>query len=159
MTRWLDDTEDRAWRGYRWMHTLLNSRIVKDLGSDSDLSDSDYDVLSTLSEADDHSWRSSELAHRLRWSTSRLAHQVGRMQRRGLVARSRRVDDRRGATVALTDEGWATLRRAAPLHVDSVRRHFIDLLTDAELRALAKIAGKVVAHLEDAERVERGVDV
>ena len=144
--RWLTKDEDRAWRGYRRMHTLLDLQVARDLG-DSGLSDADYDVLSTLSEAPQGQWRAGELAKRLLWSTSRLAHHTGRMQRRGLVARVDCPGDGRGTGLALTDSGWATLRRAAPDHVRSVRRHIIDLLDADEVRSLASIAAKVVAHL------------
>ncbi|MEO6885493.1 MAG: hypothetical protein ABI232_04285 [Jatrophihabitantaceae bacterium] len=40
---------------------------------DSDLSEADYDVLSTLSESPEGCWRARNLAARLLWSTSRLA--------------------------------------------------------------------------------------
>ncbi|MGH9060927.1 MAG: MarR family winged helix-turn-helix transcriptional regulator, partial [Acidimicrobiales bacterium] len=101
-TRWLSDGEERAWRAYRRMRTLLDLQISRDLARDSGLSDPDYDVLSTLSEAPASSWRANVLAERLLWSTSRLAHHVGRMERRGLVARSDCRGDARGATVTLT---------------------------------------------------------
>ena len=145
--RWLTPAEDEAWRGYRRMRTLLDLQLARDLGQDSELSEPDYDVLSTLSEGPQPRWRASDLATHLRWSSSRLAHHVGRMERRGLVAREPCADDRRGAMITLTDTGWATLRAAAPPHVESVRRHFIDLLTPAEVAALATISQKVIAHL------------
>jgi DNA-binding MarR family transcriptional regulator len=129
------------------MHTLLGLQITRDLARDSGLSDSDYDVLSTLSEAPEPSWRASALADRLLWSTSRLAHHVARMERRDLVVRGYCSNDARGATVALTQAGWKALQDAAPPHVESVRRHLIDLLTPAEVDALATIAGKVTEHL------------
>jgi DNA-binding MarR family transcriptional regulator len=146
--RWLSAAEERAWRGYRRMRTLLDLQISRDLATDSGLSDSDYDVLSTLTEAPEPVWRASDLAARLLWSSSRLAHHVGRMERRGLVVRGGCSDDGRGATVALTEEGWRQLREAAPKHVASVRLHFIDVLTPVEIEALATISAKVVAHLE-----------
>lgn len=147
MTRWLTPAEDRAWRGYRLMRTLLDLQLARDLTADSSLSEADYDVLSTLSEAPGDQWRASELAARLLWSTSRLAHHVGRMQKRGLVARQAVDSDGRGATIVLTDAGRATLRAAAPLHLESVRRHLFDLLTPAETDALAAISTKVVDRL------------
>lgn len=149
MTRWLDPDEQRSWRLYRRMRTLLDLQINRDLKQDSGLSETDYDVLSTLSESPDNSWRARELAARLLWSTSRLAHQVKRMEQRGLVERHGTEDDARGAIVALSPEGLATLQAAAPLHVESVRENLIDLLTPAELRTLGRIAGKVVDHLGD----------
>jgi DNA-binding MarR family transcriptional regulator len=151
-TRWLSEEEERAWRAYRRMRTLLDLQIGRDLARDSGLSDSDYDVLSTLSETTEPSWRASALAERLLWSTSRLAHHVGRMERRGLVARRDCADDGRGATVTLTEAGWKALREAAPHHVESVRHHLIDLLTPAEVEALATIAAKVIDHFAEPGR-------
>jgi DNA-binding MarR family transcriptional regulator len=151
-TRWLSESEQRAWRAYRRMHTLLDLRIRRDLGHDSQLSDSDYDVLSTLTEGPEPSWRASALAERLLWSTSRLAHHAGRMERRGLIARGECAEDGRGATLTLTDAGWAALRAAAPGHVASVRRHFIDLLTPSQVQCLGEVAGQVLEHFDQGER-------
>jgi len=86
------------------------------------------------------------------WSTSRLAHHLGRMESRGLVVRAECEEDGRGATVTLTDAGWAALQAAAPAHVESVRRNLIDLLTPPEVQALATISAKVVSHLADPVR-------
>lgn len=145
-TRWLSPAEERAWRGYRRMRTLLDLRLARDLAQDCGLSEPDYDVLSTLTEAPGSSWRANELAARLLWSSSRLAHHVGRMERRGLVTRRSSDDDGRGAVIAISDEGMAILRRAAPGHVESVRRHLVDLLTPAEIETLAAISAKVIDH-------------
>jgi len=150
-TRWLSAEEERAWRRYRRMRTLLDLAISRDLRQDSRLSEADYDVLSTLSESPNDSWRARDLAARLLWSTSRLAHQVGRMEQRNLVSRSGTDTDARGAVVALTRHGRDVLDAAAPPHVDSVRRNLIDLLTPAEVKALDRIAGKVVDHLQTGE--------
>jgi DNA-binding MarR family transcriptional regulator len=148
---WLDAQQEQAWRRYRRMRTLLDLQIARDLRHDSGLSDADYDVLSTLSESPDGSWRARDFAARLLWSTSRLAHQVRRMEQRGLVQRRGTDDDARGAVVTLTDDGWTALRAAAPRHVASVRRNLIDLLTPAETRALDKIASKVIANLDTGQ--------
>jgi DNA-binding MarR family transcriptional regulator len=129
------------------MRVLLDLELARDLAADSGLSDPDYDVLSTLTEVDDHRWRITELATHLRWSTSRLSHHIGRMEHRGLVHRESTAADGRGAMVALTDEGWRAIRAAAPEHVASVRRHFIDLLSPHEVATLEEVARKVVDHL------------
>ena len=146
-TRWLTAPQERAWRRYRRMRTLLDLQIARDLNKDSGLSETDYDVLSTLSEKPEGRWRARALAAQLLWSTSRLAHHAGRMEQRGLVARQPCPGDARGALISLTEQGRAALERAAPLHVASVRRHIIDLLTPGEIAALDTIAGKVITHL------------
>jgi DNA-binding MarR family transcriptional regulator len=145
--QWLTAEQERAWRRYRRMRTLLDLQLARDLRVESDLSEADYDVLSTLSESSDSTWRAGDFAARLMWSTSRLAHQIGRMEDRGLVERRALDGDARGAIVALTAAGRAALEAAAPRHVASVRRHLIDLLTPAEVKTLDRIAGKVVDHL------------
>jgi DNA-binding MarR family transcriptional regulator len=129
------------------MRTLLDLQIARDLKHDSELSEPDYDVLSTLSESPDGSWRARDFAARLLWSTSRLAHQVGRMEQRGLVTRRGLDEDGRGAVVELTPHGRAVLRAAAPAHVESVRRNLLDLLTPSDLKALDRIAAKVIDRL------------
>jgi DNA-binding MarR family transcriptional regulator len=145
-TRWLTAPQERAWRRYRRMRTLLDLQIARDLNRDSGLSEADYDVLSTLSEKPEGRWRARDLAAQLLWSTSRLAHHVGRMEQRGLVARQPCADDARGALISLTEQGQAALRKGAPPHVASVRRHMIDLLTADEVAALDALAGKVITH-------------
>jgi DNA-binding MarR family transcriptional regulator len=145
--RWLTAPQEQAWRRYRRMRTLLDLQIARDLHHDSGLSETDYDVLSTLSEKPGSQWRARDLAAQLLWSTSRLAHHLGRMEQRGLVTRQPSADDARGSLISLTEPGRAVLQQAAPPHVASVRRHLIDLLTDEEVATLDTIAQKVVARL------------
>lgn len=148
-SRWLDDDEQRAWRAYRRMRLLLDAQIARDLHADSGLSAPDYDVLSDLSESEGHQLRVTDLAARLQWSKSRLSHHLSRMEQRRLVRREDCSSDARGAVIVLTDEGLRTIEAAAPDHVRSVRRHFIDVLTPKQLNALTKISDTVVAHLTE----------
>lgn len=146
--KWLSEREERAWRAYRRMQSLLPTTLTRDLGRDSGLSDPDYEVLSTLSEKPSHRWQLRELADKMLWSRSRLSHHIARMEQRGLVARQDDADDRRGCILVLTPQGLATLEKAAPLHLASVRKHFIDQLTGAELAALTEISERVVGYLD-----------
>jgi DNA-binding MarR family transcriptional regulator len=146
--RWLSAEQELTWRRYRRMRTMLDLELSRDLRLESGLSDADYDVLTMLSDQPGRALRARDLGNRLRWSTSRLAHQIGRMEQRGLVGRNATDDDARGAVVSLTSNGWQTLMKAAPLHVESVRRNVIDLLSPGELRTLDRIARKVLDHLQ-----------
>ena len=145
MVEWLSEPQARAWRGYRRMFLLLNAQIARDLGRNG-LSEADYDVLSTLSETKDGA-RIKYLGAHLLWSQSRLSHHITRMQQRGLVTREDCPGDARGAIVALSTEGRQAIEDAAPGHVESVRRHFIDLLTPAQIEAFGEIADTVVERL------------
>ena len=137
----------RAWRGWMVMSDRLRSQVARDLQADSGLSDADYMVLVELSGAADHRVRMTDLAARLDWSKSRLSHQVGRMEARGLLRREECPSDGRGAFAVLGDCGLTEIEQAAPNHVASVRRHLIDLLDRDEVLQLGKIAGKVLEHL------------
>ncbi|WP_405427402.1 MarR family winged helix-turn-helix transcriptional regulator [Micromonospora sp. NBC_00617] len=157
-TRWLDEREDRAWRGYRRMRRLLDLELARELTQDAGLSEPDYDVLSDLSETPQGRLRLSELADRMLWSRSRLSHHLTRMQQRGLVTRQECPDDARGAIVVLTPAGRNAIEAAAPGHVTAVRQHFLDLLTPAEVEALGAFTHRVVDHLAQsrAPRPRRG---
>jgi DNA-binding MarR family transcriptional regulator len=129
------------------MRRMLDARLSSELERFSGLSEPDYDVLSIVSEQPDRRMRARELGTELHWSSSRLTHHIDRMERRGLVRRQECTDDARGADIALTDAGAATIQRAAPTHVASVRNHFIDLLTDEQLAAMRSISDTVLEHL------------
>jgi DNA-binding MarR family transcriptional regulator len=145
--RWLNRRESLAWRGYLTMADLLHSQVASDLLADSGLSSADYQVLVNLSESEGHRLRMTELASRLDWSKSRVSHQFARMESRGLVGREECPSDARGAFAVLTDAGMDEIRRAAPGHVESVRRHFIDVLEPEEIDELIVITTKVLEHL------------
>ena len=146
-TRWLDPDEDRAWRGWMTMSELLRAQVARDLQSDCGLSDADFAVLVHLSEAATGRMRMNDLAATLGWSKSRVSHQCSRMAGRGLVAREGCPEDARSAYAVLTPCGRGEIERAAPLHVESVRRHLIDLLDADDLRALQEISERVIRHL------------
>ncbi|GIE76314.1 MarR family transcriptional regulator [Actinoplanes philippinensis] len=141
--RWLNDEEQRAWRGLMAMDEGLSAFIDRRLRTRCGLSYSDYRVLAHLSEATGGQLRSFQLGGLLRWEKSRLSQHLSRMQTRGLVSRERSQADQRGAVVTITPEGRRLMAAAAPQHVADVREAVIDQLTPAELRTLTKITDKV----------------
>jgi DNA-binding MarR family transcriptional regulator len=147
-TQWLSDQEMYAWIGYRRMRLLLDLALQRDLASQSGLSEADYDVLSSLSEAPGQRMRLTDLARHMRWSTSRLSHQITRMQQRRLVEREECAEDGRGSMLVLTTGGMAAIAAAAPGHVASVRKHFIDVLSQEEVDVLGALAHRVVDRLQ-----------
>jgi DNA-binding MarR family transcriptional regulator len=142
---WLSEEQQRVWRNYLAVSAGLQIEMNRQLQRDCGLSLADYDVLVALDERD--ACRVNELGERLGWEQSRLSHQLGRMRTRGLIARRGADDDRRGATVELTEDGRAALVSAARGHVELVRSLVFEDVGAAELRALDRWTSRVLARL------------
>ena len=160
--RWLDEREARAWRSLQFMQMQLEGELARQLAAESGLSYPDYLVLVALTDRPDGRMRLFELAGVLGWEKSRLSHHVSRMAERGLVTKEKCDSDRRGAYVVVTKRGRSDIEAAAPGHVATVRRLFVDRLTPAQLDAIGEAAEIVLAALEgggapDAEPLETRV--
>lgn len=145
----LNSLELRAWRGLIETTALLRQRCDRLLLADSGLSGSDYPVLVTLYELGDQTVRSTELAQRIGWEQSRLSHQLGRMERRGLIQRRLHQADNRGSEVQLTAQGRDTYLGATKAHSHAVRVHFADVLTGPQLEAVADAMDTLARHLAE----------
>ena len=150
-TRWLSEDEQRAWRTHLDVSRLLTYQLERDL-QPFGLTMNDYEILVNLSESEEHRLRMSDLAAATLQSKSRLSHQITRMENAGLVRRESCESDKRGLFAALTEGGWETMRRVAPHHVDSVRRHFIDQMPAEALSQLYE----TLLPVADKLRTERG---
>ena len=143
---WLNEREDRAWRAFIHAHDQIEAHLNRRL-QQSGLSGSDYTVLAALSAPDGRRMPARALCNALGWEKSRLSHQLRRMQKDGLIDREPNPDDARSTLVCLLPAGRAAIEKAAPGHVDDVRRNFIDLLTPAELDVLATVNERIIDHL------------
>lgn len=132
------------WRGFIELRRALDHAIERQLAGNG-LSTADYELLVPLSEAPEHVLRARDLRRAVGWDRSRLAHQLRRMERRGLVRRFDCPTDARGTMVELTKTGYGVIVAAAPGHVETVRRHLVDLLDATEIETLIAITAKVAA--------------
>ena len=148
--RWLSKREERAWRALQFMQMRLEGELARQLAADSGLSYPDYLVLVALTDQSDGRMRLFELAGLLGWEKSRLSHHVGRMAGRGLVKKERCDSDRRGAFVVVTRRGRREIEAAAPGHVATVRRLFVDRLTPSQLDAIGEAAEAVLTAIDEA---------
>jgi DNA-binding MarR family transcriptional regulator len=146
-TRWLSAQEQRTWRAFLAMTTLLTARLERELQRSAGFPHAYYEILVRLSEAPGRVLRMSELADAADSSRSRLSHAVARLEELGWVVRESCATDRRGALARLTEEGFATLAAAAPGHVESVRRHLFDPITAEQAEQLGTICRTVLGAL------------
>jgi DNA-binding MarR family transcriptional regulator len=147
--RHLPTTEElRIWRTFIETTEALRSELSSRLQSHSSLSPGDYAVLLALSEAPDHRMRPSDLATSVGWERSRLSHQLGRMERRGLIRREEYAADSRGAEVVLEPTGAEAFHSATVPHLRDVRGLFVDALTPEQLAAVSEVALTLRARLD-----------
>ncbi len=141
------------WRRYRDMNQLLDLAVERQLQRDAAMSQSDYSVLVSLSEAEGGGLRARDLGAALGWDRSRVSHQVRRMQGRGLVAKKECAEDGRGTIVSLTEEGAQAISSVAPKHVEKVRELFVDVVSADEVRMLTDIYERVVARIDEVDGI------
>lgn len=144
-THRLSAAEEQAWSAYRAMRLRLDATVARELEDSTGLSMPDYDVLCAVTGIEHGCVRVNALATRMLWSKSRLSRQLGRMERRGLIAREPCELDGRGDDVVITEAGRAALADAVPQHLQSVRTHFADRLSARQLAALTDVAETIVA--------------
>jgi DNA-binding MarR family transcriptional regulator len=148
--RWLDTGEQRAWRAWLFSAQLLMDRLDRELTHATGISHAYYEILVALSETPERQMRMSELADRCLSSRSRLSHAVSRLEERGWVRRQVCAEDGRGQLAVLTDEGFAALEAAAPVHVESVRTHLFDQLSPEQVQHMHDLGETLLAHLDPA---------
>lgn len=135
-----------AWSTFLRVHARVVRELERELQADQDLALTDYDVLVQLAAAPERHLRMSDLADRLLLSRSGATRLVDRLVADGLVERVTCESDRRGQWAALTDAGFARLRRASATHLRGVAHHFLDRLSPDDLAALERMLDGVVAH-------------
>jgi DNA-binding MarR family transcriptional regulator len=146
-TRWLDAEEQKAWRAWLYSSQLLQDRLDRELQHRTGISHAYYEILVALSETPGRAMRMSELADRCLSSRSRLSHAVSRLEERGWVRREACEEDARGQLAVLTDDGFAALEAAAPIHVASVREHLFDQLSGEQVAAMRDLGETLLQHL------------
>lgn len=156
--RWLTPREMKTWRSYIIASRRLLDALETDLDG-HDLSMADYEVMAQLSEAPGRRMRMSELAELAMLSKSRLSHRMKVMEKAGWIKREECATDRRGSWAVMTDKGWRAIVAAAPDHVSSVRKRFIDQLSGRDQEDLTAIFARLTDELRDQfKREQLGVD-
>ncbi len=150
-----DEATDRqqqidAWLAFLRVHSRITAVLERELEAAEGLSMSWFDVLEQLRDAPDGQLRMQELGERLAMSASGLSRRVSRMEDAGLVERQPCPDDRRGVLVVLTNAGRQRYRRALPVHLRSVERHFLRHLKPGDAEHLTAAFGRVLADLDSS---------
>jgi DNA-binding MarR family transcriptional regulator len=108
-----------------------------------DISFNEYDVLFNLSRQPEHRLRIRDLNRHLLLTQPSVSRLVDRLAQSGLVRKDSDPDDGRGTIVTLTDDGYASFRRVAVVHAESITRRVGASLTAEELRQLTALCNKL----------------
>ena len=146
---WLDEEQQRAWRGVVQLYIKLPAALDSDLQRTAGLTLFEYEVLVVLSEATGRTRQLSDVALGTNSSLSRLSHVISRLEKRGWVTRQVCSHDGRATQAILTESGLAKIIDAAPDHVRTVRELVVDAITPAQLRQLGSAAAKIGQRIED----------
>jgi DNA-binding MarR family transcriptional regulator len=136
----LSDTDLATWRAFINAHDRITRQINADLAA-NDLPDlSWYDALWTVRTGEGGRRRMGELTEAVVLSRTAIVRLVDRLERAGLVRREPVPEDRRGAYVAITPEGKATLKRMWPVYSAGIERLFAAHATRSMGAALDRMA-------------------
>ena len=150
--KWLTDAEMRAWRGFIRRSADLIDIITKDL-EPFGLDGGDYQLLAMLSESPGRKMKMCDLAETLGLSRSGLTRRMEGVLKAKYVARVRDKNDRRAAFAQITEKGLTLIKKVAPHHVASVRRHMIDLLSPAEIAAFGSGFAKIGQRIDQKTKI------
>jgi DNA-binding MarR family transcriptional regulator len=140
----LSTQELRAWRGLLRVHARLVKSLDAELEAQHRLAVTTYEVLLYLNDAPDGRMRMHDLAASVLLSRSGLTRLVDRLERDGLLTRKTCESDARGAFAVLTPAGREKLSAARRTHLEGVRRHFLEHLSDDELDTLGDVWARVL---------------
>jgi DNA-binding MarR family transcriptional regulator len=146
-TEWLNPDELQTWRALHGVISALPDVLGAQLRREVNLSFLEYYVLACLSEQPDRTLRMSQLAVVASSELSRLSHLMRRLEKRGLVRRAPDPADGRFTLAHLTATGHELAVKAAPIHVEHVRRLIFDVLDGTEQQALREALTKILPKL------------
>jgi DNA-binding MarR family transcriptional regulator len=142
----LTNDEEAAWRALARVVIVLPRLIDAELLRRENLTLTEYLVLMVLSESPERSRRMSDLIADVPITPSGLTRLMERLERQGMVTRSKAGDDGRGQVAALTDAGLDRLSKAWPGHLDDVRRIVLDNLRELDLPTLTRALEAIAAY-------------
>ncbi|MBN3459446.1 MarR family winged helix-turn-helix transcriptional regulator [Mycolicibacterium sp.] len=126
----------RGWRTLAALHSLIETKLERELQSGHDLSVVEFTVLDALSRQDGWHMRMQQLARAAALSSSATTRLVNRLEDRGLLTRILCADDRRGIYTELTPAGVELLAAARPTHDQVLRDALTEAAEQPELRLL-----------------------
>ncbi|GIL30169.1 MarR family winged helix-turn-helix transcriptional regulator [Actinocatenispora comari] len=148
----LSPAEWQFWDTWMTAQRLLSGEVDRTLQRDFGISKAEFSVLVSVHRASDDQLRVTELADSLGWEKSRVAHQLTRMEQRGLLARTESGAAGRRTGITLTQAGRDVVQRAIDGHSDTIRRLGLDPLTPDQAAAIRAWSQQLIDRLDPPRR-------
>lgn len=146
--RALSEDEMQLWHLWKCTFKKIFGRVVKDMSEVTGLSEGDFGILATLVEVGNGELRQQELERSMEWTKSRLSHHLKRMEQRELIQREGMAKGV-GVRVLITPQGESALETARPIIEKSIRKFFLNHLTDQDTELIIRLAERVDKELLD----------
>jgi len=130
--------------------SLLRHAVEQQLRDVGDLSYVQFQLLARLGDSPEGSLRMTDLADGVVYSRSGLTYQAQTLEQRGLVTRAQSVDDERGTTVTITEQGRDILAAVFPGHIALLQKMLLEPLTTEDVTSLDDVLGRVRDHMRSA---------
>jgi DNA-binding MarR family transcriptional regulator len=145
---WRDLTAEQiaAWSGFVWAHAQVVRKLDAELKREHGIPLAWFDVLYQLSIATGQRLRLSELADKIVLDATGLTDLVERLESAGLVHRGRGEVALGEIYVRISDRALEILEQATQTHVDGIKKHFFEYLSDAQTEQLAMIWHALLGH-------------
>jgi DNA-binding MarR family transcriptional regulator len=124
-------------------HDRVAQRLGAELSDACGLAINEFDVLLYLRSHAQERVRIGALLDAVPLSQPALSRLVGRLEARGLLARSEAEDDARAVVVCLTESGTALIDRAVVIHARVVHETLLDKFSETERAALLRTLSQI----------------
>jgi DNA-binding MarR family transcriptional regulator len=141
-----------AWAALLRVHAVVVPLLDKELQERCGLPLTWYDVLLELNAAPERRLTMGELGSRAVVTRTRVSRIVAELERSALVERSGNPDDGRSAIAQITAAGRARLKKAAPVYLAGIERHFSSHLGSGQADSVATALKRVL----DAHQAKPG---
>ena len=155
----MKELDSQAWRAFHKIGTRLLPHLGRQITNHSGITSSEYVVLMALSELPKNSVNLNRLAIGLGWETSRMSHQISRMQESGLVKKIQSESDARCFDVSITPAGRRIAEKAVPLQSVEINHCFSNVLTSKQKEALIEISEAIANHMKDNHPINKKVAI
>lgn len=156
MANWRDEPGIEAWSAFLRAHAVVVRRVDAEVQAKTNLPMAWYDVLLELNAAPGRRLRMQDLGEVVVLSRTRVSRIVDELVAENLVCREPNEEDRRSSYATITGEGRRRLRRAAPVYLEAIRKHFVAALDPQDLPGVARAMMALIDHGAPALSATKG---